>query len=535
MSKSVGMPSKFSLEKHGLRKLGNVYWTLSRAKLIALAIERGEGKFARSGGFVALTGEHTGRSANDKFIVDEGEFTQDIDWGKVNVPIDPAHFENIYQRMLDYYEERDVFVQDVLAGKHPDYQLPVRVITTHAWHSLFARNMFVSRPNSEFAEHVPEFTVLQAPGFLADPAKEGTNSTTFIMVSFERKLVLIGGTSYAGEIKKSIFSVLNYMLPKRGVLGMHCSANVSEDGSAALFFGLSGTGKTTLSSDPDRLIVGDDEHGWGDDGVFNFEGGSYAKVFRLSKKYEPLIYSASRRFGAILENVRIDPDTHEVDYDDASYTQNTRASYPLSFLPNSVADGRSGHPNHIFFLTADAFGVLPPISKLSPEQAMYYFLSGYTAKLAGTEKGLGDEPQATFSACFGAPFLPLPPEVYAKLLGEKIRKHDAQVWLINTGWTGGPYGVGERINLPYTRAMVSAAMNGELANVARKIDPFFGLAVPESVSNVPKEVLEPRGTWKDASAYDEQAAKLVTSFQENFEKYSVAASKEILAAGPGSS
>jgi len=533
MSKSLGTPSKYGLDNHGLRKLNDVHWTLPRAKLIALAVERGEGRFADSGGFVALTGEHTGRSANDKFIVDEGDSTKDIDWGKVNVSISPEHFESIYQRLLNYYEGKDVFVQDVLAGKHPDYDLKVRVVTTHAWHSLFARNMFVPRPNNELAEHVPEFTVLQAPGFQADPEKEGTNSGTFIVVSFDRKLVLIGGTSYAGEIKKSIFSVLNYTLPKQGVLGMHCSANVGEGGSAALFFGLSGTGKTTLSSDPDRVIVGDDEHGWGDDGVFNFEGGSYAKVIRLSKKYEPLIYNASRRFGAILENVVLDEVTNEVDYDDASHTQNTRASYPLDFLPNSVQEGRSGHPNHIFFLTADAFGVLPPISKLSPEQAMYYFLSGYTAKLAGTEKGLGNEPQATFSACFGAPFLPLHPNVYAELLGEKIRVNKSQVWLINTGWTGGPFGIGERINLPFTRAMVSAAMNDKLADTDTKEDDFFGLSVPSSVPGVPNEVLEPRGTWDDPSAYDKQAAKLVASFQQNFGQYADQVSNEILTAGPG--
>jgi phosphoenolpyruvate carboxykinase (ATP) len=532
MSESLGTPSKHGLENHGLKNLNTVYWTMPRAKLIALAVERGEGKFADSGGFVTLTGEHTGRSANDKFIVDEGEATKDVDWGKVNVSIDPAKFESLYQRMLQYYEGKDVFVQDVLAGKHKDYELAVRVVTVQAWHSLFARNMFVTRPNEELADHVPEFTVLQAPKFLADPAEDGTNSGTFIMVSFERKLVLIGGTSYAGEIKKSIFSVLNYMLPKKGVLGMHCSANIGKQADAALFFGLSGTGKTTLSSDPDRLIVGDDEHGWGDDGVFNFEGGSYAKVIRLSKKYEPLIYDASRKFGAILENVRIDEDTHTIDYDDATYTQNTRASYPLSFLPNSVPEGRSRHPNHIFFLTADAFGVLPPISKLSTEQAMYYFLSGYTAKLAGTEKGLGNEPQATFSACFGAPFLPLHPNRYAELLGEKIQKHKADVWLINTGWTGGPFGVGERINLPFTRAMISAALNGELSDVPTREDDFFGLSVPLKVSKVPDQVLDPRATWMDGLAYDEQAQKLVKSFQENFEQYADQVSKEILAAGP---
>ncbi len=532
MTESTGFPSKYTLDNHGLKGLKNVYWSLSRAKLIEQAVLRREGEFENSGGFVTLTGEHTGRSANDKFIVDNGKDTEDIDWGKANVSIDPKNFASIKARMLDFYYGKDVFVQDVMAGKHPDYQMPVRIVTLHAWHSLFARNMFIPLPNKEIVDHVAEFTVLQAPEFQADPAKEGTNSGTFIIVNFSEKLVLIGGSSYAGEIKKSIFSVLNYVLPKQGVLGMHCSANVAEDGSCALFFGLSGTGKTTLSSDPDRLIVGDDEHGWGDDGIFNFEGGSYAKVIRLSKKNEPLIYDASRRYGAILENVVIDPDTHILDYDDATHTQNTRASYPIDFLPNSIESGRSGHPNKIFFLTADAFGVLPPISKLDPAQAMYYFLSGYTSKLAGTEKGLGNEPQATFSACFGAPFLPLHPGVYAEQLGEKIRQHNSEVWLVNTGWTGGPFGVGERINLPYTRAMVTSAMNGNLDGVNFKADPFFGLSIPDSVPGVPGDVLNPKETWKDKTAYDEQARKLVVSFAENFNQYSGNTSDEIKNAGP---
>ena len=532
MSESFGFSSKHGLENHGLKDLGNVYWSLSRAKLIEQSVLRGEGEFENSGGFVAITGEHTGRSANDKFIVDNGSTSEDIDWGKINVKMDPKKFEIIKTRMLEFYKGKDVFVQDVLAGKNPDYQLKVRVVTLHAWHSLFARNMFIPRPNKELADHIPEFTVLQAPEFLADPSNEGTNSGTFIIVNFAKKLVLIGGTSYAGEIKKSIFSVLNYILPKQNVLGMHCSANVGQNGSSALFFGLSGTGKTTLSSDPDRLIVGDDEHGWGDDGVFNFEGGSYAKVIRLSKKNEPLIYNASRRFGAILENVVIDPDTHVLDYDDAKYTQNTRASYPLEFLPNSIESGRAGHPNKIFFLTADAFGVLPPICKLSTAQAMYYFLSGYTSKLAGTEKGLGNEPQATFSACFGAPFLPLHPGIYAEQLGVKIRKHKSEVWLINTGWTGGPFGTGERINLPYTRSMVSAAMNDQLKDVSMNIDSFFGLSIPESVPGVPGEVLNPRQTWQDKDAYDEQAKNLVKSFEENFKQYAANTTDEIKSAGP---
>ncbi|MEK6222489.1 MAG: phosphoenolpyruvate carboxykinase (ATP), partial [Chloroflexota bacterium] len=378
----------------------------------------------------------------------------------------------------------------------------------------------------------PGFTIIQAPGFFADPTVEGTNSETFIIVNYEKKLVLIGGTSYAGEIKKSIFSALNYTLPKLGVLPMHCSANVAENKDVALFFGLSGTGKTTLSSDPDRYLIGDDEHGWGDDGVFNFEGGCYAKAIRLDPELEPLIYDATKHFGSVLENVIMNPETREVDFEDAQYTENTRVSYPIEFLPNAILEGRAGHPNHVFFLTADAFGVLPPISKLTREQAMYYFISGYTSKLAGTEKGLGKEPLATFSACFGAPFLPLHPKVYAEMLGEKIKKHNAQVWLINTGWTGGPYGVGKRIHLPYTRAMVTAAMNGLLTDVAVRTDPNFGLLVPEKVPGVPDEVLDPRQTWKDKKAYDKSAKDLVKRFIDDFGKYAGEVSDDIAKAGP---
>ena len=532
MSTTYGYPSKHGLDQHGLKGLKDVYWSLSRAKLIDQAVLRGEGRFEHSGGYATLTGEHTGRSAKDKFIVDNGETTADVDWGAVNVPISPENYARLKAKVLAFYEGKDAFVQDAWAGKHADYRLPIRVVTQYAWHSVFARNMFIPRPSSELADHVPEFTVISAPDCLADPETDGTRTGTFVVVNFAERTVIIGGTSYAGEIKKSIFSILNYLLPKRGTLGMHCSANVGDDGSAALFFGLSGTGKTTLSSDPDRLIVGDDEHGWGDDGIFNFEGGSYAKLIRLSKENEPLIYDASRRFGAILENVVLDPDTHELDYDDAKYTQNTRVSYPLDFLPNSIESGLAGHPNKIFFLTADAFGVLPPISKLSTAQAMYYFLSGYTSKLAGTEKGLGNEPQATFSACFGAPFLPLHPGVYAEQLGEKVRAHGSEVWLVNTGWTGGPFGVGERMNLPHTRAMVTAAMNGDLDSAEFNTEPIFGLSIPAAIPNVPSQVLNPRDTWADKAAYDTQAKQLVQSFIDNFEQYAANTSDEIKAAGP---
>jgi len=440
-------------------------------------------------------------------------------WGKTNRPISEANFERVYARMNAYFQGRDVFVQDAVAAAHPKYRLPIRVVTENAWHSLFARNLFIRLGQDELKGHKPEFTVLHAPGFRAVPEIDGTSSDIFIIINFSRRLILIGGTSYAGEIKKSIFTVLNYLLPQRGVLPMHCSANVGKDGDVALFFGLSGTGKTTLSSDPDRALIGDDEHGWGDDGVFNFEGGCYAKVIRLRNELEPLIYQASRHFGTILENVTIDSNTRWVNFDDESYTENTRAAYPVCFLSNTVPDLRGGHPNHVFFLTADAFGVLPPISRLTPEQAMYHFISGYTSKLAGTEKGVGKEPQTTFSSCFGAPFLPLHPTTYAELLGQKVKQHDAQVWLVNTGWTGGPYGVGQRMSLPYTRAMISAVLLGQLDNVPTTIDPNFGVAVPESCPGVPSEVLNPRNTWKDPEAYDEQARKLVARFEENFVRF----------------
>lgn len=532
MTNQMGIPSNFSLENNGLRNLNMVYWSLPTAALIERIVSRREGVLAHEGSIVVRSGQHTGRSANDKFIVKTGEEGDNIWWGDVNKSVTPKQFERLYLRLTAYFQGRDVFVQDTTAVAHPDYKMNIRIVTARAAHSLFARNMFLRKSDEELPGHVPEFTVLQAPGFQALPSEEGTNSETFIIVNFEKKLVLIGGTSYSGEIKKSIFSVLNYILPQKGVLPMHCSANISEEGESALFFGLSGTGKTTLSSDPNRLLIGDDEHGWGDDGIFNFEGGCYAKTIRLSSKYEPLIHDATRRFGTILENVVFDPITRQVDFDDNSHTENTRASYPIGFLPNSVENGMGGHPNHVFFLTADAFGVLPPISKLTPEQAIYYFISGYTSKLAGTEKGLGKEPQATFSACFGAPFLPLHPKVYGELLKEKIKKHNSQVWLINTGWTGGPYGVGERMHLPYTRAMITAALNGDLKDTKLRKDAIFGLHVPEYVPDVPDSVLNPRETWADKEAFDKAALDLVNLFKLNIEQFSGEISDEIVKAGP---
>ncbi len=498
------------------------------------AIQRGEGILAEPGTLVVRTDPHTGRSPNDKFVVDYGEATSDIWWGKVNQPIAPDKFERLHLRVRSFFQGKDVFVLDAAAGAHSEYQLPLRVVSQNAWQTLFARHMFLRLPGDAILGHVPQFTILHAPEAFADPAEDGTNSGTFIAVDFRKNMILIGGTRYGGEIKKSIFTILNYLLPKRGVLPMHCSATVGKNGDTALFFGLSGTGKTTLSSDPDRGLIGDDEHGWGDDGVFNFEGGCYAKTIRLSQKYEPIIWEATHQYGSILENVVYDEATRTFDFDDGSITENTRVVYPIYRVPNFVESGRAGHPTNIFFLTADAFGVLPPVAKLTKEQAMYYFLAGYTSKLAGTEKGLGAEPQATFSACFGAPFLPLHPRVYAELLGKKIDQHKVNVWLLNTGWTGGPFGVGERMHLPYTRAMVAAALDGTLDTVPYEKESFFGLSIPTSCPNVPDEVLNPRQTWADQKAYDAQARTMVERFEKGFAQFKQEVSKAIAEAGPSS-
>jgi len=528
----MGIPSHYGLDKQGLRNLNMSYWNLSTPALVERIVTRREGVIAHEGAVVVRTGNHTGRSPNDKFIVCCQEDHENIWWGKVNKAFKPEAFDKLYTRMRSYYQGRDVFIQDAVAGAHPDHCLPIRVITENAWHNLFARNLFIRLREDQLPSHVPEFTIMQAPGFHADPEEDGTNSEVFIILNLERRMILIGGTSYAGEIKKSIFTTLNYLLPLKGVLSMHCSANIGKSGDTALFFGLSGTGKTTLSSDPERALIGDDEHGWADDGVFNFEGGCYAKTIKLRQEYEPLIWKATRRFGTVLENVTTDHHSRRVNFDDDSLTENTRAAYPIGFLENIVPSGRGGHPTNIFFLTADAFGVMPPIARLTPEQALYYFLSGYTSKLAGTEKGV-KEPQTTFSTCFGAPFLPLFPGVYAKLLGEKITRHGSKVWLVNTGWTGGPYGVGERIRIPFTRAMIRAALTSQLDNVPTRIDPFFGLPVPEHVPDVPDEVLNPRSTWADSDAYDRQAQLLVDKFRDNFQQFVDGVSPEVAAAGPG--
>jgi len=528
---STGLHSQVGLDRHGIANVNVVYWNLSTPLLYEEALRRREGRLAHLGPLVVRTGQYTGRSPLDKFIVREPSSEQQVWWGDVNRPLDPQRFQALRGRLLAYLQDRDLFVQDCFVGADARYRVPIRVITETAWHSLFARNMFIQATPDELASHAPEFTVIQAPSFHAVPEVDGTHSEVFIVVNFGEKLILIGGTPYAGEIKKAVFSVMNFRLPQQNVLTMHSSANIGDGGEVAVFFGLSGTGKTTLSADASRTLIGDDEHGWSDQGIFNLEGGCYAKVIHLSPNAEPEIFETTRRFGTILENVGLDSASGRLDLDDASLTENTRAAYPVSHIPNATRDGMGGHPNHIIMLTADAFGVLPPISRLSPAQAMYHFLSGYTAKVAGTEKGV-TEPKATFSACFGAPFMSLSPGVYAKLLGEKIAKHEVDVWLVNTGWSGGPYGVGKRMSIAYTRAMVHAAVTGALAGVPTKPHPIFGVAVPAACPGVPAEVLDPRSTWVDPQAYDEQARKLAAMFATNFQVFAAEVADDVRAAGP---
>ncbi|MDT7541341.1 MAG: phosphoenolpyruvate carboxykinase [Acidobacteriota bacterium] len=523
--------SDVGLDAYGITQASNVYWNLTAPELYEEAIRRGEGQISAHGAFVVDTGEHTGRAAKDKAIVREPSSEDKVFWGEVNKDFSPEKFNAIKERMMAYTAGRDLFVQDTFGGADPRYRLPVRIVNELAWHSLFARTMFINPQESARENHKPAFTIINIPSFTADPARDGTRSPTFILVDFGQKLVLIGGTSYAGETKKSVFGILNYLLPQRGVLSMHCSANVGDKGDVAIFFGLSGTGKTTLSADPERKLIGDDEHGWSDDGVFNFEGGCYAKVIKLSLEAEPDIYRTTRMFGTVLENVVFDPTTRELDLDDASKTENTRAAYPLTSIPNIVAEGHAGHPSNIIMLTADAFGVLPPVARLSPEQAMYHFLSGYTAKVAGTEKGV-TEPTATFSTCFGAPFMVLHPGVYADLLGKKIQDHKADCWLVNTGWSGGPYGEGKRMSIKHTRAMIRAILNGSLSKIETQPDPVFGVGVPVSCPDVPSEVLQPRNTWRDAEAYDRKAQHLARLFNENFKKYEAGVSEQVRAVAP---
>ncbi|MGE3180825.1 MAG: phosphoenolpyruvate carboxykinase (ATP) [Phycisphaerae bacterium] len=523
-------PSKHGFDTIGLEHQGRALWNLRAPTLIEESLRRGEGDLSITGALVALTGKRTGRSPKDKFFVEEPGSKDRICWGKVNAPISPTSYDQLEKKMYAYLRDKNVFVQDLWCGANEQYRLPVRVITEYAWHSLFARQLFIRPPMDVLENHFPEFTVIDAPGCMADPATDGTNSETFVVVNLAKKRILIGGTQYAGEIKKSIFTIMNYLLPLKGVAPMHCSANIGAEGDVALFFGLSGTGKTTLSADPERKLIGDDEHGWGEDGVFNFEGGCYAKCIKLSRAQEPDIYDAIR-FGAVLENVVLDPFTHEPNFDNAKHTENTRAAYPLRFISNAVEPSVGGHPKNVIFLTCDAFGVLPPIARLTPEQAMYHFLSGYTAKVAGTEAGLGNEPQATFSTGFGEPFLPLDPSVYAELLGKKTTEHNSRIWLVNTGWSGGPYGVGSRIKLKYTRAMINAALAGELDNVKYEKHPIFGIDKPQSCPDIPGEVLNARNTWSDHAAYDRKAKELAGLFIKNFERFPDA-SDRIRAAGP---
>lgn len=520
------------LKPQGLEPKGQVHWNLMAPELVESAIRRSEGRLAEMGPFVAVTTPHTGRSPNDKFVVKEASTEADVDWGKVNQPMSPEHYSTLKADVKAYLNGLDeLFVQDLFCGADPATRLSVRYVLPNAWHANFVRNMFIRPEIQDLASFAPNFTVLHAPEMQADPARHGTRTTTFIVLNLAERTILIGGTRYAGELKKAMFTVMNYLLPKQGVLSMHCSANIGPAGDTALFFGLSGTGKTTLSADPERGLIGDDEHGWSPNGTFNFEGGCYAKVINLSAESEPDIFQTTQMFGTVLENVVLNEPSRSVDFSNQSITENTRASYPLHYIKNHVPSGRGGHPLNVVFLTADAFGVLPPISKLTPEQAMYYFLSGYTAKVAGTERGV-TEPQATFSACFGAVFLVWHPTKYAHMLGDLLKQHKAQVWLVNTGWSGGAYGVGSRMKLSHTRSMIRAALAGNMKDVNTKEHPVFGLHMPTAIEGVPSEVLDPRTTWTDGAAYDAQAKKLAGMFRENIVKFGDAVTPAILAAGP---
>ncbi len=525
--------SSHGIDNHGIVGAATVHWNCGPAELVEHALRRGEACVSDDGSLLCSTGEFTGRSPNDKFLVEEPSSKDHVWWGKVNRPVAPEVFDRLYEKVCAHLAGRELFVFDGYAGADERHRLRVRVITEQAWQSLFARNMFVRETDPDrLRDFRPEFLVVDAMSFRADPQVDQTRTSTFILLNFARNMVLIGGTEYAGEIKKSIFSVMNYLLPRRGILSMHCSANYGKDrDDVALFFGLSGTGKTTLSADPARTLIGDDEHAWSDDGVFNIEGGCYAKVIRLSREGEPDIWDASHRFGTILENVDFDPVTRRLDLDSARLTENTRSSYPITHLRNCDPGGVAGHPRDVLFLTCDAFGVLPPLSSLSPAQAMYHFLSGYTAKVAGTERGV-TEPTATFSPCFGGPFLPLHPGSYATMLGEKLQKHGARVWLVNTGWTGGGHGVGSRMKLAQTRRLVGAALSGELANTPTDADPIFGLAIPRTVDGVPGEVLRPWESWSDRAAWEAAARKLAGMFVENFRQYESGVGEEIRAAAP---
>ncbi len=532
-SEAEALKSDYGLANHGLTNLRRVYWNLSAEALYEEVIFRREARISAHGPLVVDTGEHPARSPNDKFIVREPSSEGRVWWGQYNRPFDRDKFNGLFRRMQEYLQGRDVFVQDCYVGADPAYRMPIRIITETAWHSLFARNMFLQPATTEeYRRHVPEFMLLSVPSFKANQQIDGTASSTFILADFGQSLCLIGDTGYGGEIKKSIFTVMNYLLPLKGVMPMHCSANVSTDGDSALFFGLSGTGKTSLSADPRRGLIGDDEHGWSDRGVFNFEGGCYAKVIRLSPTAEPQIYACTRRFGTILENVIYDPVTRTIDLDDDAVTENTRASYPLEFIENAVPEKVGGHPRNVILLTCDASGVMPPIARLTPDQALYQFISGYTSKIAGTEVGLGIEPQATFSTCFGAPFMVHHPAHYAELLKARILKHGANCWLVNTGWVGGKFGVGKRISIAYTRALLNAVRGGGLLNAEYTTDPVFGFEVPRTCEGVPDSVLDPASSWPSREAYLEKYRDLAGRFAENFRKFAADTPEEIAKAGP---
>jgi phosphoenolpyruvate carboxykinase (ATP) len=533
VGQSQTVKSDYGLENIGLTNLQRVYWNLPSEALYEEAIFRGEGKLTRDGPLVVNTGQHTARSANDKFIVREATSDGNIWWGDYNRPFSLERFAALLGRMQAYLQGRDLFVQDVYANADPEYRMPVRVVTELAWHSLFSRNMFIKPTTTEeYRRHVPDFTVLCVPSFKAIPSIDGTATSTFIVVNFDQRLCLIGNTAYAGEIKKSVFTVLNYLLPLQGVMPMHCSANVGNGDGSALFFGLSGTGKTTLSADPTRGLVGDDEHGWGESGVFNFEDGCYAKVINLSPKAEPQIYACMHRYGTVLENVIYDPVTRQIDLDDDTLTENTRASYPLSYIENAVPKKMCEHPHNVVLLTCDASGVMPPIARLTTEQALYHFISGYTSKIAGTEAGIGKEPESTFSTCFGAPFMVHPPQRYADLLRQKIDHYGATCWLVNTGWVGGPFGVGKRISIAYTRALLSAALTGKLANVKYAKDPVFGFDVPTTCDGVPASVLNPAESWPNMELYLDKYRTLAARFVQNFKKFLTNCPPDVRQAGP---
>jgi phosphoenolpyruvate carboxykinase (ATP) len=525
----------FNLSNHSIGNLRLAYWNLATEALYEEAVFRGEGVTSLGGPFIAHTGKHTARSANDKFVVRHSDSENNVWWGTYNRPFTPEKFDALFDRLLGYLQGRDVFVQDAYAGADEQYRLPVRFVTEHAWHSMFIRNMFLL-PQSleEYKRFVPEFTIIAVPGFKAAPSVDNTNSETFIVLNFERRLAIVGNTEYAGELKKSVFTLLNYLLPLEGVLSMHCSANVNpeDENDVALFFGLSGTGKTTLSADPTRRLIGDDEHGWSDNGIFNFEGGCYAKVIGLSESAEPEIYATTKRFGTILENVAFDPVTRLIDLDDDTITENTRASYPLEFIANAVPEKKAGHPKNIILLTCDANGVMPPIARLNPNQALYQFISGYTSKIAGTEVGLREEPEMTFSACFGGPFMVHHPYKYAELLKRKIERYGAQCWLVNTGWVGGPYGVGKRISIRHTRALLNAALSGKLEDVKYIEDPVFGFLVPMECPGVSAEVLSPSSSWGDKKEYDRRYKDLAMRFKENFAKFTDSTPQDVVEAGP---